>query len=117
MDIQRTAAAERKLLLRWSRSSDLVNPRMAEPPGALDTCVCRDHVGRPNVLFHLARRAIQQALQEGCERGHNSVDMDGPQRWLLHRRPAEIAQGRPGTGPLVPLGSAHDLGEWNDSTG
>src|ERR1039458_10115977 len=117
MDIQPTAAVERQLLLRWSRSSDLVNPRMAEPAGALDACVCGDHVGRPNVLFHLAGRAIQQARQESFERRHRAVPMDGPQRWLLHGQPAEITQGRPGAGPLVPLGSAYDLGERYGSPG
>ena len=33
-------------------------------------------------------------LDEECRGGHKSVHLDGPQRRLLHRRPAEVLDGR-----------------------
>src|SRR6202050_1720602 len=105
MDIRRTGEPELELFFpRWSLPSDFVNPRMVEPAGALVSCFCGHHVGRPNLLFHLARRSIYQAREVHSRGGHIAIDMDGPQRWLLYRRQTAVPTGGAGSSSMVPLG-------------
>ena len=75
----------------------------------------RHHVGWADLLFHLAGRSIRQNLKPHRKplptEGARAVD--GPQRWFLHRRTAEITRGISGSGSLVQVGSSHDLAERN----
>ena len=73
--------------------------------------LCRNHVGRPDLLLHLAGRPILQSLKR--TRRARPRPLDGPQRRFLHRRKTEIAARRTRTGALVPLGSGHDMAERN----
>src|SRR5271165_5856285 len=84
---------------------------MAEPAGALVSCFCSHHVGRPNLLLHLAGRPIYQAREECSNGRHRPVDMDGPQWRLLHCRQTAVLKGGAGPSSMVSLGSVNDLAE------
>src|SRR5579863_1653127 len=90
---------------------------MAESAGALVPRFRGNHVGGPNLLFHLARWTIWQARKASLGGGHNPGAMDGPQRRLLHGQSTEIAWSRARASPLVSLGSIDDVAEWNAIAG
>jgi hypothetical protein len=52
--------------------------------------------------------------KNACRGRHKPVSLDGAQRRFLHRRSKQTAlKVGPGAGALVPMGSAHDVAEWN----
>src|SRR5208282_3060639 len=110
MDTRLTGEAEnRQLRIQGADQSDVFNPRMDPPRGAVVPCVCGNHVGRPNLLLHLARRPIRKT-RKGIRRPANtSGGMDGPQRRVLLRRKTEVSWGLARVSPLVSLGSFNDV--------
>src|SRR5216684_4161109 len=82
---------------------------MAESQRALVSRFRRHHVGRANLLFHLARRPIHKAREKSRFERARFKSLDGAQRRFLHRRETKIAGCGAGAGPLVSLGSVRDV--------
>src|SRR6266404_9210044 len=88
---------------------------MAEPRRAVVSRLRWDYVGRPNILFHLARRPVRKTREKSGGQWDRFESVDGSQRRLLHRPKTKIAGRRAGTSSLVSLGSVADLGGRSDS--
>src|SRR5260370_22040951 len=82
---------------------------MAEPQRAVVSRFRGDHVGRADVLFHVAGRPVRKNREESGSERNSFGSVDGAQRRLLHRRETKVARRWAGTGPLVSLGSTHDV--------
>src|ERR1700687_3472002 len=67
------------------------------------------HVGRADVLLHVARRPVWKAREESGRGRDGFGSVDGAQRRLLHRRETKVAGRDAGAGPLVSLGSVDDV--------
>src|SRR5713226_10181392 len=83
---------------------------MAEPQRALVSRFRWHHVGRANLLFHLARRPVWKTREKSGGERDSFGGVDGAQRRFLQRRKTKVAGRRAGAGPLVSLGSAYDVG-------
>src|SRR5260370_14077955 len=68
-----------------------------------------DHVGRADLLLHVARRPVRKTREEGGSERYSFGGVDGAQRGLLHCRETEVAGRGAGAGPLVSLGSVDDV--------
>src|SRR2546427_12709707 len=82
---------------------------MAEPQRAVVSRFRGNHVGRADVLLHVARRPIWKAREESGRQRDGFGSVDGAQRRLLYRRETKVAGCGAGAGPLVSLGSVDDL--------
>src|SRR5260370_22567994 len=82
---------------------------MAEPRRAVASRVRGDHVGRADLLLHVARRPVRKTREEGGSERYSFGGVDGAQRGLLHCRETEVAGRGAGAGPLVSLGSVDDV--------
>src|SRR6266481_389372 len=89
---------------------------MAEPQRAVVSRFRWNHVGRADVLLHVARRPVWKAREESGRERDGFGGVDGAQRRLLHRRETKVAGRGAGTGPLVSLGSVDDVAERRSST-
>src|SRR6266404_1138626 len=89
---------------------------MAEPQRPVVSRFRGDHVGRADILLHVAGRPVRKDREESGSERDSFGSLDGAQRRLLHRRETKVAGRGAGTGSLVSLGSVDDVAERLSST-